>query len=109
MIKATICIVLMVVIGLHVPAQELRGTVTGKNEKPVPGAHLALYRDGVLRNRTAANGKGKYHIWPIEPGGYQAIVSVAGYDRIVRFIDIKTRGTDTIDFALHKTTGILSK
>ena len=90
-------------------AQELKGHIVDEHKKPIYRAHIQLMRDGKLRNRAFTDWQGKYHIWPIERGGYQALVSVEGYDRIVRDINLKTMDTTFIDFTLHKKSTILSK
>jgi len=90
-------------------AQDIRGCVTDEKHKPIQGAIVKLYRDGVQRNRASTNKKGYYHIWPIEPGGYQAFVDVQGYDRIIHDIDKKTRETDTFNFELRKKSGLLAQ
>jgi hypothetical protein len=94
---------------LATQAQELMGTITDEHKRPVYRAHLQLLRDGKLRNRVFTDTKGRYHIWPIEPGGYQALISLDGYDRVIQDIDIKKRDTVTIDFILRKKPGLLSK
>jgi hypothetical protein len=88
---------------------ELKGRITDEKKKPIYRAHIQLIRDGKIKNRTFTDWKGNYQIWPIGPGGYQALVSLDGYDRIVQNIDIKPVDTVRIDFTLHKKGGLLSK
>ena len=90
-------------------AQELKGKITDERNKPIYRAHIQLLRDGVIKNRAFTDWRGNYHIWPIAQGGYQALISVDGYDRIIRDINIKTIDTMYVHFAMHKKSSLLSK
>ena len=86
-----------------VHAQELKGRVLDENNQPVYRAHIQLLREGVLKARTFTNHKGNYHFWPVGIGGYQALITVNGSDRLLQNIDIKVIDTVRIDFVLHKS------
>ena len=101
-------VTVMLLVSGSLYAQDLKGRVTDEKDHPVFNADVRLYRDGHLKNRAYCNKKGKYHIWPIDPGGYQAVITVAGYDRIVRNINLKTRDSSVVDFKLVKKPGLLS-
>ena len=89
--------------------QILKGRITDEKDKAINHAHIQILRDGKIRNRTYSNKKGTYQMWPVDPGYYQALVSVVGYDRVIRNIDLKSRDSNIVDFSLHKTSGLLSK
>lgn len=89
-------------------SQEVKGRVTDDKNRPIGKANIKLVRDGITKNRITTNLQGKYHIWPIAQGAYQALISVDGYYRILQNIEIKKIDTTYIDFVLHKKTGILS-
>jgi hypothetical protein len=90
-------------------AQVLKGRVTDEKNHTVLRAHIQLLRDGKIRNRAYTNRKGRYQMWPVDPGYYQALVSVEGYDRIIRDIDLRRTDSTVIDFNMHKTTRLLSR
>jgi Carboxypeptidase regulatory-like domain len=94
---------------LSARAQILKGRVTDEKNHPVVRAHIQLLREGKIRNRSYSNRKGKYQMWPVDPGYYQALVSVEGYDRIIRDIDLKRTDSTVIDFCMHKKSGLLSR
>jgi mRNA-degrading endonuclease RelE of RelBE toxin-antitoxin system len=82
--------------------QQLKGIITDENKNPIKDAHIQLLREGVLRGETITDRRGKYVIYPINKGGYMALIKVGGKDRLIQKIDINTDTVCTIDFALRK-------
>ncbi len=89
--------------------QTLKGHVTDEKERPLNHVHIQLLRDGKQRYRCYTNKKGNYQVWPVDPGYYQALVTVEGYDRLVRDINLKRTDSSIINFSLHKKPGLLAR
>ena len=99
----------LVFIGSGADCQILKGRITDEKGHPIVHAHIQILRDGNIRNRAYSNKTGSYQMWPVDLGYYQALVTVKGYDRIIRDIDLKGRDSSIIDFSLHKQPGLLAR
>jgi len=95
---AAMCLLILVPVSL--PAQELRGKISGRvldpNGAVVPGATVKVVN--VARNTTAtlkSNDDGVFDAPLLLPGTYQVLVEVTGFKKVLR---------DNVEVAINQTT-----
>ncbi len=85
------------------------GKVTDRNTGlPINGALVQLFHSGQVRFQTTTNANGDYQFIGVQPRGYNAVASKAGYQQQAFGIKPRNNQTTTVNFQLVPTGGTIS-
>jgi len=79
----------------------IRGTVQGRNGRPVSGARVKIWVNG-KRYHATTNWRGRYIIDNVPAGRYDVTVNAGGYSRNVQRVWIKADKTKWRDFTMRR-------
>ena len=83
------------------------GTITDEMGQPIPGVSVYLegFEIGALTDLD-----GRYLISDVEPGSYNLVASIIGYESQIRYnIIVRSKGTPSYDFSLKTSAEILDE
>jgi outer membrane receptor for ferrienterochelin and colicin len=86
---------------------EISGLVTDETGEPIPGVSVFLegYEKGALSDLD-----GRYLINDVEPGSYNLVTSIIGFETQVRYnIIVRSIGTHSYNFSLKPSTEVLDE
>lgn len=81
----------------------IRGTVRGRNSRPISGARVVLWVDG-RRYQATTNWRGRYVITDIPAGRYDATAASEGYKRSTERVRLRAGRTKWVDFEMRQNS-----